>query len=368
MITLMFNFLKFTCCFIVLWSSALHAENVTRVPVDGSKDKVTLSNGVSFILPNDLKSGTLISGTIENLGRKTLEGFTGVDSGSPMYFSAELRFGLMPIVEFQLVPMAEMRLSNSQIALAEKSAVKELFNSLETNRKAAAKQLNQELMLFNPSRKNLEGREYIYIQEMIREDQRQFDHGIYATTAHRFLYYDGRNSFSLSLSGLSSMQTVLEKTAFEIVASLEFPWSPRSAEDEFQRGLKLYKTKERTAAMALFESLAIAGMQKAQFKLALIHEGDGNLPEAMKWYRLSAIQGNSSSALTISRAYQNGTGVTQDNVKALSWAAIFVALVKSEFAVKHAQEIGDQMTEGEKKEAAEILKDCSEKKFLNCEL
>lgn len=364
----MFNFLKFTCCFIVLWSSALHAENVTRVPVDGSKDKVTLSNGVSFILPNDLKSGTLISGTIENLGRKTLEGFTGVDSGSPMYFSAELRFGLMPIVAFQLRPLAEMGVSNSQISLAEQAAINEVFKSLEENRKAVAEHLKQEIILFSPSRKNLGGREYIYIQERVREDRRDVHLGTYTTTAHKFYYYDGNNSFVLSLSGLSSMHTVLEKTAFEIIQSIEFPWSSRSAEENFQRGLKLYKLKDRTAAIELFESLAIAGMQKAQFKLALIHEGDGNLREAIKWYRLSAIQGNSSSALTISRAYQNGTGVKQDNVKALSWAAIFVALVKSEFAVKHAKEIGDQMTEAEKKEVAEILKDCSEKKFLNCEL
>ena len=51
----------------------------------------------------------------------------------------------------------------------------------------------------------------------------------------------------------------------------------------------------------------------------------GDYAEAVKWYRLSAAQGDASAQFSLGAMYGNGQGVTQDYAEAMKWVRLAAA-------------------------------------------
>lgn len=76
------------------------------------------------------------------------------------------------------------------------------------------------------------------------------------------------------------------------------------------------------AAKTIYEE-ALSGDQKAQYDLATLFESEEfelhSFTEAVKWYRLSAEQGNSDAQYMLGRCYNFGIGVERNSDEAIKW-------------------------------------------------
>jgi TPR repeat protein len=94
-------------------------------------------------------------------------------------------------------------------------------------------------------------------------------------------------------------------------------------EDIFQKGVQLFQSGDKTAAVKLFTASAKAGNTKASVQVGWCYQfGAGvpqNLGEAAKWYRRAAEAGNARGQKNLGALYEEGRGVPEDWVEAANW-------------------------------------------------
>ncbi len=81
----------------------------------------------------------------------------------------------------------------------------------------------------------------------------------------------------------------------------------------------------------------------------------------MKWYRLAAEQGDSSSSHMFAKIYLNGNGVIQDYIRAHMWFNL-AARKGEEKARENREEVTKTMTLSQIAEAQKMARDCEKKK------
>jgi TPR repeat protein len=113
--------------------------------------------------------------------------------------------------------------------------------------------------------------------------------------------------------------------AFITVLTVLLPAFADQADDSFQRGVTLYQSGNRAAAVQAFIKAAKAGDAKAAVQVGWCYEsGDGtrqDLAEAAKWYRTGAERGNSRGQKNLGAMYEEGRGLPEDWVQAAKWYA-----------------------------------------------
>lgn len=122
--------------------------------------------------------------------------------------------------------------------------------------------------------------------------------------------------------------------------------------------------------LAKLQREAEAGNANAQNSLGWIYSGGHgatqNYREAVKWYRLAAVQGNASAQLALGKMYGIGQGVAQDQVRAQMWLNFAAAKGNSEaqqlldMAAKHMTPV--QIAEVKKKAL-----DCERSNYNKCD-
>ena len=97
-------------------------------------------------------------------------------------------------------------------------------------------------------------------------------------------------------------------------------------------------------------------------------EGEGvvqNYKTAVKWYRLSAEQGDAFAQSNLGFMYDRGMGVIQDNVYAHMWFNISASNgIKN--AVKNRDIIAKRMTPADISTAQKLARECVKKKYKGC--
>ena len=78
--------------------------------------------------------------------------------------------------------------------------------------------------------------------------------------------------------------------------------------------------------------------------------------EALKWYRLSAEQGNASAQNNLGLMHAFGQGVRQDNVQAMMWFNISAAQGNPD-AIKNRDGITERMTPDQIAEAQRMARE-----------
>ena len=95
------------------------------------------------------------------------------------------------------------------------------------------------------------------------------------------------------------------------------------AEEDYEAGKQAYLAGDYSEALRIWQPLADAGNQFAQFSLgSLYFEGAGaekDYEASAKWFRLAAEQGYAPAEFNFGNAYKHGNGVEQDDAKAAEW-------------------------------------------------
>ena len=85
----------------------------------------------------------------------------------------------------------------------------------------------------------------------------------------------------------------------------------------------------------------------------------------MKWYTLSAQQGNADAQYSLGTLYQNGHGVLQDNARAYMWFNIS-ASTGHKIASKVKEIFAQQMTTSQIEHAQKLAQECVAKNYKGC--
>ena len=101
----------------------------------------------------------------------------------------------------------------------------------------------------------------------------------------------------------------------------------------------------------------------------MYRKGEGvpqDYAEAVKWYRLSAVQGIAYAQSNLGLMYRKGEGVPQDYVRAHMWANI-AATGGDKYAVKDRDLVADKMTQKQIAEAQKMARDCLANHYKGCD-
>ena len=122
--------------------------------------------------------------------------------------------------------------------------------------------------------------------------------------------------------------------------------------------------------MRWYRLSADQGNASAQNNLGLRYaNGEGVLKdeaEAVRWYRLSADQGNATAQNNLGVRYSNGEGVLKDSVLAHMWFNIAGAN-GNEAARKRRDNLERDMTRDEITRATELARACMASDYQDCE-
>lgn len=129
-------------------------------------------------------------------------------------------------------------------------------------------------------------------------------------------------------------------------------------EDALQKAVQAYNQDDDVEALKWYRLSAEQGNANAQFMIGLMYDrGEGvpeNDAEAVKWYRLAAEQGDAEAQYNLGNMYANGEGVPEDLVQAYRWFNL-AAAQGNEDAKANKQIALQQMTPPQKAEARKLL-------------
>ena len=92
---------------------------------------------------------------------------------------------------------------------------------------------------------------------------------------------------------------------------------------------------------------------------------DQDYVAAVKWYRLSAEQGDSTSQYNLGVMYDLGEGVAQDFARAHMWASI-AALQGNNNAIKLQNSLVKKMSPTQRETAQRLTPECVVKNYIGC--
>ena len=91
----------------------------------------------------------------------------------------------------------------------------------------------------------------------------------------------------------------------------------------------------------------------------------GEYATALKWFTLSAEQGDAYAQYSLGYLYENGRGVIQDNVRAHMWYNI-AASQGYKYATTNRDLIAGKMTPADISTAQKLARECVRKKYKGC--
>jgi TPR repeat protein len=123
-------------------------------------------------------------------------------------------------------------------------------------------------------------------------------------------------------------------------------------------------------AVKWYRLAAAQGQATAQVELGLWYvTGKGVLQDyagAVKWFRLAAAQGNAIAQNNLGVAYEHGNGVAQGYVRAHMWYNLGAVSGKAEKAAKNRDNLAAKMTPAQIAEAQKLARECQARYFKSC--
>ncbi len=142
-----------------------------------------------------------------------------------------------------------------------------------------------------------------------------------------------------------------------------------STANPFDDGLIAYAAGDYKQAVKYYKLSADQGDASAQFNLGnMYNNGRGvvqDYKEAVKYYRLSADQGYASAQLNLGIMYAIGDGVLQDYIVAHMWYNLASAS-GNERAGSLRDKIGGKMTSSQIEKAQDLASKCLASNYQDC--
>ena len=112
------------------------------------------------------------------------------------------------------------------------------------------------------------------------------------------------------------------------------------------------------------------GQAEAQFNLGVSYKAGQGVPqdyaEAVRWYRLAAVQGNTNAQYNLGVMYEEAQGVALDYVRAHTWFNLSAASGYGD-AAKSRDMVAKKMTLQQIAKAHKMANDCQQKNFKACD-
>ncbi len=125
----------------------------------------------------------------------------------------------------------------------------------------------------------------------------------------------------------------------------------------FRRAIKWYKLS------------AEQGNADAQFALGMLYSYEASIPkdypQTLKWITLAAEQGHAKAQTTLGGLYVSGAGVPKDYIHAHMWFNIAVSSGQTD-TIDLRDLIAEDMTQEQIEKAQDLAEDCVEKDYKNC--
>ena len=119
------------------------------------------------------------------------------------------------------------------------------------------------------------------------------------------------------------------------------------------------------ALISLFVGFAVSA-NAGPFEDAFAAFARQDYVTAVKLYRVAADQGNASAQNNLGLMYEDGQGVTQDDIKAHMWLNIS-AMAGNEKAKTARDIVAKKMSQTQIEKAQEMARRCQSSNFKNCD-
>ena len=163
------------------------------------------------------------------------------------------------------------------------------------------------------------------------------------------------------------MKSVLIALLLSIL--LIFSSGMTSYAQDFEKGLRAYKSGDFTAALTEWMPLAEQGKVGAQNNLALMYsKGQGvaqDHEEAAKWFLKAAEQGYADAQYNLASLYATGQGVIQNDLDAHMWWSIAAANGDDDAAYNRGV-LEKKMSSSQISEAQKLARECVAKEYEGC--
>ena len=121
--------------------------------------------------------------------------------------------------------------------------------------------------------------------------------------------------------------------------------------------------------MKWYRLSAEQGDDDAQYNLGVMYDNGYGVPQdyktAVKWFKIASEQGHPTSQANLGLMYEEGLGVIKDNVYAHMWTNISISN-GSEDGVGIRDRVEETMTSYEIAEAQKLARECVAKNYKDC--
>jgi len=128
-------------------------------------------------------------------------------------------------------------------------------------------------------------------------------------------------------------------------------------------------TQDYKTAVKWYKLSAEQGDASAQYNLGVMYDEGEGVPQdyktAVKWYTLAAEQGDASAQNSLGVMYVKGEGVVQDNVYAHMWWNIATSQGDKDATINR-DTVAKDMTPSQIKKAKRLARECMKKNYKGC--
>lgn len=198
------------------------SENVTRTEANSLEDLITLSNGISFHIPEYLEYD---DGFLDKVSREASEEQVGNPSEDPMYFNANLMLNLINVFRIKMISPREAykTVSQTNIAEASEDELSKFYENQKQSQKQFYELVGYELLDFIGRKELLNDRYYLTTSSLYKVNNKNFSDLPYRLQIVNLFYLDLDNSLIASFQGLSDLQGEVQRAAMSFVNTLEIP-------------------------------------------------------------------------------------------------------------------------------------------------
>ena len=198
------------------------SDNIKRTKVDDLHDRITLSNGISFEIPQYIPTD---DGEINELARNlTLSLFDRNLDNDPLYFNAALYFNYKPIFTVATTSLPEFQeVGQEFISEASEEDLSHYFEGIKSMQREAYKQIGHEMTYSQAERIKILDKHYLYAFYIWKVDNKDISDKPFNITTVQMYFADYDNSFKASFNGLGDLTSEVQYASFLFANTLQIP-------------------------------------------------------------------------------------------------------------------------------------------------
>lgn len=188
------------------------SENVVVTEHNAIKNKITLKNGLMFLLPRDFR---LKDDIVSDLINK---------SEDPYFFLAEIALNGFSFVQVQITGMPNDKINQENLTLVNDDALENFFGLIKSNLQISMEPANIKMLDFKGEKRVITSKIFLVTKNAEEhDDTKNINYGKYERLRYQYMYFDHPNSFIVTMNGLRSAEKELDRVAQSLIKSIVYP-------------------------------------------------------------------------------------------------------------------------------------------------